>query len=395
MGGRGPISVAIGHMVNPSSFWVYPLPNSDALVDEHINKVVKLEEELKESMEQGAGEQVTSSTPLSTLVAVALIKNGSRSWHRGKLEAVTQFQRKPHVNVFLIDYGLVVEDRKVEGSVMILPACFSKLTSLAFRIVLAGLQPASMDYDLDLRGGMTVRPTRTWDAAAIRDVERMLACTSDKTGCVKNLVKDKIGRYHGQLDLVMSNGKRVELNQWLVKMQYAVHSEVKEGEDMNAIAEADEEDEKQVEESEESFDSSLDSEVEDDLEITRNMASVALKPLPSASEDMLTRSETNKDTQTKEEERRAQFKAMVTKLQAKKKAAEESAKPVEESGDMWDAFRKSGNSEIDKSSRASSNLLPSGIFIGKFHENVLFNLHADGIVDQREKFERFVKKPCI
>merc|ERR1719341_1420130 len=297
-------------------------------------------------MEQGAGEQVTSSTPLSTLVAVALIKNGSRSWHRGKLEAVTQFQRKPHVNVFLIDYGLVVEDRKVEGSVMVLPACFSKLRPLAFRIVLAGLQPASMDYDLDLRGGMTVRPTRTWDTAAIMDVERMLACTSDKTGCVKNLVKDKIGRYHGQLDLVMSNCKRVELNQWLVEMQYAVHSEVKEREDMNAIAEADEEDEKQAEE-------------------------------------------------RKEEERRAQFKAMVTKLQAKKKAAEESAKPVEESGDMWDAFRKSGNSEIDKSSRASSNLLPSGIFIGKFHENVLFNLHADGIVDQREKFERFVKKPCI
>merc|ERR1719369_221413 len=46
-------------------------------------------------MEQGNGEQVTSSTPLSTLVAVALIKNGSRSWHRGKLEAVTQFQRNP------------------------------------------------------------------------------------------------------------------------------------------------------------------------------------------------------------------------------------------------------------------------------------------------------------
>ena len=57
---------------------------------------------------------------------------------------------------------------------------------------------------------------------------------------------DNLHRYHGQLDLVMSNGKRVELNQWLVKMQYAIHSEVKEREDMNAIAEADEEDEKQA-----------------------------------------------------------------------------------------------------------------------------------------------------
>ena len=66
-----------------------------------------------------------------------------------------------------------------------------------------------------------------------------------------------------------------------------------------------------------------------------------------------------------------------------------------ESENMWDAFRKSGNSAIDKSSRASSNLLPSGVLLGKFHENVLFNLHADGINDQRKKFEKFVKKPCI
>ena len=198
----------------------------------------------------------------------------------------------------------------------------------------------------------------------------------------------------------MANGKRIELNQWLVGMQFAIHSEAKQREDI--IAEADEEEEQQAEEiDEESFDSSLDSEVENDLEITCNMANVALKPptdQPSASgEDMLAHSEINKDTQTKADERRARVKEMLMKLQAKKKAAEEeSAKPAEEeSENMWDAFRKSGNSEIDKVSRASSNLLPGGVLLGKFHENVLFNLHADGIDDQRKKFENFVKKPCI
>ena len=139
---------------------------------------------------------MTSSTPLSTLVAVAVTKQGCRSWHRGKLEAVTQFQRKTHANVFLIDYGQMVEDRKVEGSVMVLPSCFtiSKLEPLAFRIVLDGLLPASMDYDLELRGGMAVRPARSWDASAMREVEKILAHTSDKMGWVRNLVKDKIGR---------------------------------------------------------------------------------------------------------------------------------------------------------------------------------------------------------
>ena len=87
----------------------------------------------------------------------------------------------------------------------------------------------------------------------------------------------------------MANGKRIELNQWLVNMQFAIHSEAKQREDI--IAEVDEEEEEEGEEiEEESFDSSLDSEVENDLEITRNMASVALKSptdQPSASKDML------------------------------------------------------------------------------------------------------------
>ena len=36
-----PISVAVGRMVSPSSFWVYPLPSSDAR--ERIDRVVQLE----------------------------------------------------------------------------------------------------------------------------------------------------------------------------------------------------------------------------------------------------------------------------------------------------------------------------------------------------------------
>ena len=193
----------------------------------------------------------------------------------------------------------------------------------------------------------------------------------------------------------MADGNRVELNQWLVEMQFAIHSDAKQREDIDAEADSEEHTE---ETDEESFDSSLDSEIENDLEITRNMASVALKPFPDpsgASEDMRAHSETNKDIQTKAEERRRRVKEMMMKLQAKKKTVEEKAKSVDESENMWDAFRKSGNSEIDKSSRASSNLLPSGVLLGKFHENVLFNLHADGILDQRKKFEKFVKKPCI
>ena len=195
----------------------------------------------------------------------------------------------------------------------------------------------------------------------------------------------------------MATGNRVELNQWLVKMQFAIHSEAKEREEIYAESDEDGSDQEDAGESdEESFDSSLDSEVENELEITRNLASVALKPIPGHGRELDQKLESKdiQDTPTKTEERRSRIKEMMMKLQAKKKSVEVSAKPIEEKN-MWDAFRKSGNSEIDKSSRASSNLLPSGVLLGKFHENVLFNLHADGIIDQREKFEKFVKKPLL
>ena len=176
------------------------------------------------------------------------------------------------------------------------------------------------------------------------------------------------------------------LNQWLVETQFAVYSAAKEREELTA--EIDHEELVAGDNVNESFDSSLDSEFENELDITRNLASVTLQPLPQQPKSSVC------DMTQKAEERRARVKEMLIKLQAKKKAAGESAQAVQGNESMWEAFRKSGNSEIDVSSRASSNLLPGGVLVGKFHENVLFNLHADGINDQRKKFEEFVKKPC-
>ena len=146
-------------------------------------------------MEQGCGDQVTANTPLSTLVAVAVVKEGHRFWHRGRIESVAQFGRKIHANVFLIDYGQILEEKKVEDAVLVLPCSFSTLPPLAFRLVLAGLLPATMDYDLELRGGMAVRPARSWDGAAFREVERVLGLANDRVGRMTNWVKDRIGRW--------------------------------------------------------------------------------------------------------------------------------------------------------------------------------------------------------
>ena len=82
-----------------------------------------------------------------------------------------------------------------EDAVLVLPCSFSTLPPLAFRLVLAGLLPATMDYDLELRGGMAVRPARSWDGAAFREVERILGLANDRVGRITNWVKDRIGRW--------------------------------------------------------------------------------------------------------------------------------------------------------------------------------------------------------
>ena len=85
-------------------------------------------------------------------------------------------------------------------------------------------------------------------------------------------------RYHGQLDLLTGTGERVVLNQWLVETQFAVYSAAKEREELTT--EIDHGELVAGDNVNESFDSSLDSEFENELDITRNLASVTLQPLP-------------------------------------------------------------------------------------------------------------------
>merc|ERR1712013_955770 len=127
--------------------------------------------------------------------------------------------------------------------------------------------------DLELRGGMAVRPARSWDGAAFREVERILGLANDRVGRITNWVKDRIGRYHGQLDLLTSTGERVVLNQWLVETQFAVYGVAKEREELTT----------EIDHGElvsgDNVNESLDSEFENELDIT-HLASVTLQPLP-------------------------------------------------------------------------------------------------------------------
>ena len=61
----------------------------------------------------GEGEQVTAETPAGTMVAAAVTRGGHTSWHRGRLEATAQFERRAAARVRLLDYGVMLEDIQV------------------------------------------------------------------------------------------------------------------------------------------------------------------------------------------------------------------------------------------------------------------------------------------
>ena len=64
-------------------------------------------------MAAGAGERVTADTPAGSMVAAAVTRGGRTSWHRGRLEATAQFERRAAARVRLVDYGVVLEDIQV------------------------------------------------------------------------------------------------------------------------------------------------------------------------------------------------------------------------------------------------------------------------------------------
>ena len=121
---------------------------------------------------------VGPTTPLSTAVAVLQ----GAFWHRGLLQALSQYGRRLRARVFLTDYGTTLQEVEVEGRVLLLPPALSLLPPLAFMVVLAGLQPASMDLDLcQVREGrgMKVAPARRWDSAATNQVRELILDETD------------------------------------------------------------------------------------------------------------------------------------------------------------------------------------------------------------------------
>lgn len=254
-------------------------------------------------------------------------------------------------------------------------------------MVLAGLVPATMDLDLRQDRDMAVRRARAWDAAA---AARMRGLVQEGVeGELRDYRVDRLGRRHGTLVILVGDSEKVNLNQLLVEEQFALYSKEQLEKDM--AAEVDEEEVKVAEEVEGSCDSSVDSESEEELEeLSRGLG--GLLGEGRVGEGRRAGGAVAGGPQLQPGVQGAVGGGaadLLDRLRARAKAREQEEEGTEV---MWSTLREQARSRVDGTSRATSNLLPGGVLVGKFHESVLVNLHAEGLEDQRRKFERFVAK---
>ena len=235
-----------------------------------------------------------------------------------------------------------------------------------------------------------------------------------RVGEVRDWVRDRRGRHHGQLVLLFTEGqKEFSVNDFLVSGQFALYSQ--EGLEQELAAEPEQEGAKELEEEGEySGEESSEDEVEEVLEIGIRLQDLSVQSclLEKSGEAPGMRDISRRQCLPGPEVRslcsvpgqlvgrgRGRGQALTCRekliqLKERNRAREEEKRKVEQQeGDMWDTFKGAARGSVDDRSRASSNLLPGGVMVGKFHESVLANLNSEGgLREQKELFEKFVLK---
>jgi len=421
--------VKLGYIVDPRNIWAYPLYGN---TKGQLSKIILLERKLGEMSD---AEAVTEDTAVGSPVAIRR-KACSDVWHRGRLEQLSMYGRQLVATVFLVDYGEVVENVKAGTCLRLMTAQFTKEPPMAFQILLSGLAPVSMNFDFNLDMVATSEDTREWDQAAWKMVRKEVQKVHNLAE-LRNWVVDMKGRYHGEVFLAGKASAQVHLNQLLIKNNFAVYSQWQIEKDMDEAENLEDNcnvlytsvdfvtkklDDWDVMEARNSS-RSIRCGSGDSLEMTQCNSSPSLemaqcnsspKSLASCEggflrsagrgrglveigklqgEDVfgvkeafqneqqsLGKNESNIGLEVRNRVEKAN--EFLEKLRKKKTQGNDVS-----GEDIWAALRSQGSS---KSDGKSTHLLPAGVFIGKYHENVLANIQAANKMDQKKKFEDFV-----
>jgi len=415
----GPVTqIKIGDVIDPRTFWAH----ENKRLSRGAMKLRILEESLKDHI-SSLGSKVTIPSRPGSAVAV----RHDKRWVRGKLEQVFAQQKMKKATIFLIDYGITLHDIEMADDVRRLDHQFMSEDPLAFQVVLSGLSPVSMNMDWEIGGAktMTTSPASDWDTAALRFVKTIIEDSGAARAQAEmvDVILDKRGRRHGQV-LLNNKSNKVHLNELLIEKKFAEFSQTKLDQDLleaqtaatfSIIPIVKEEREAQMENVVEDSSS-----LEETVTVTdtnnnnpkrssfmgappkynrntrtgsgkgRGKSHDNVAPLsslvPIQSDDIC------KEAQGENKSNASQkLLTALRKSRGSKVVCVSNERPEEEQEDIWDQFRRTRDTRRDDTSKVHH--LPGGVFVGKYHEQVVANILQGGHGGQqelRQKFEEFV-----
>ena len=357
--------------------------------------------------------------------------------------------KKLKATIFLIDYGVTLHDIDLAGDVSRLEQQFMSEVPLAFQVVLSGLSPVSMDMDWDIGGGktMTTRPASDWDTAALRFVKTIIEEAGAAGGQAElvDVTLDERGRRHGQVLLNNKSNKvtsvvmprpllrryfQVHLNDLLIEKKFAEFSQTKLEQDLLEARTAANSSNIPINNSgEEEREVDIESRLEDSPSLEQTVSEtdsnnndhrrgsfMGVPPRynkarasssgkgrgkgyeissPLSSLIPIQGHSSTKEVQENDKTKSTASQKLLTALRKSRgsKVVCVSKEPSEDEENIWDQFRRTRDTRRDDTSKVMH--LPGGVFVGKYHEQVVANILQGGHGGQqelRQKFEEFVIK---
>jgi len=209
---KRPMYVRIGGMVSPGRFWVRELPihKSERVEAKGVHaEVTRFEYGMatRYNVEPKANpENAVKSPKLDMLVAVRPDHTSTR-WFRGKIVNIGNQPEESQtlVKVFLIDYGLLLNDINCKTCVRVLPRIMTFTKGLAKVVILAGIRPLTLSVDFQL--GMEFAKSHqemsaNWSTYSHDFMRNVLDQSVHKLAILRDWRLDAKKKIHGDLILL-------------------------------------------------------------------------------------------------------------------------------------------------------------------------------------------------
>jgi len=421
------LQIKIGDIIDPRTFWAYETKR----LSRRAFTIKNMENQMAKFYAQDQ-DKVGRKTSEGSLVA---IKNDEK-WVRGRLLQMFQEKSRLLASVFLIDYGRTLHRVDVDNDIRALDSGFCVEQGTSFQVILSGLSPVTMDMDWSCGGSvMKASPADHWDEAALTFIRNVLNESNNCEADLVDFVIDSSGRRHGQV-LVGHGSCKIHLNEILIEKNFAAHSQWQYENDLmeieldlnNNVLETIPENEDNVDVigeivapkvTLEDYENSVDSEVGTSSQISslntethnhrkpasvgscrgrKNVHSQSFGPR-SFKQSPLVKDDEGADSASSGNGLRPLRQTgnslrLLTALKRKSNSKVFCVERKEEKEEYdWESIRLNRDKSRDDNRKVHQ--LPGGVFIGKYHEEVVAHINKNSSFsgsakDLKEKFEQFV-----